>query len=545
MKNRLSRRAFIKASTLAAGAGLSAPLWQSRLLAAPATTAPSNDPAPAIPAGLFTGSRESLNAYHVPDWFRDAKFGIWNHWGPQSAAEYGDWYARRMYVEGEPQYKHHLEHYGHPSKTGFVGVINSWKADKFDADYLMGLYKKAGAKYYMSMGCHHDNFDMWNSKFQPRWNAVASGPKKDILGSFRAAADKHGLRFGVSEHLSNSFCWYGTAHGADKAGPLAGAPYDGIDPQFADLYHDYTQMPADFVKKVVNAPAKGAIAMSPEGPPSWRQNYFDRIMDVVTQYEPDLLYTDGGIPFGEYGLAIVAHHYNTSARRHGGTVEAVYNSKSRADSVAGMCVLDVERGVVDSIWPRPWQTDTCVGNWHYDTRARYKTPKRIVDMLVDIVSRNGNLLLNFPLPNSGMPDDKEMAILESITAWMNVNSEAIYATRPWKTFGDGPGAHIKIVPGVQFNENNRQDFTAEDVRFTTKGGTLYAFFMGWPDKGIIIAPLATTSPNVVGKIQNVELLGFPGRLEWTHDMKGLTVQLPVQKPCDHGYALKITGLATG
>jgi alpha-L-fucosidase len=394
------------------------------------------------------------------------------------------------------------------------------------------------------MGVHHDNFDLWNSKYQPRWNAAKSGPKKDIVGLFRKAADKQGLRFGVSEHLSNSFCWYGPAHGSDKNGPLAGVPYDGQDPQFAELYHDYSKMPADFVDKVVHAPAKGAIAMSVEGPSSWAENYFARILDVVTQYAPDILYTDGGIPFGDAGLALVAHHYNTSAKRNGGKVDAIYTSKSRPDSVSGMCVLDVERGLVDSIWPRPWQTDTCVGNWHYDTRARYKTPKYVIDMLVDIVSRNGNLLLNFPLPNSGMLDDKELAIVAGVTGWMAVNSEAIHGTRPWKIFGAGPGAEIKAVPGVQFNENLRKDFTAEEFRFTTKGSTLYAFFMGWPEKEIVIAPLATTSPNVRGKIENVELLGHPGKLAWTHNDKGLTVQLPAQKPCDFGYALKIAGLET-
>ena len=209
MKTPFTRRQFLKTSAVAAAAGVSAPLWQSRARAAVPAPA-SAAPAPAIPPGPFNGTRESLNAYHVPDWFADAKFGMWNHWGPQSAAEYGDWYARRMYIEGEPQYRHHLEHYGHPSKTGFADVIKSWKADKFDADYLMGLYKKAGAKYYVSMGCHHDNFDLWNSKYQPVWNAAASGPKKDIVGLFKKAAEEHGLRFGVSEHLSNSFCWFGT-----------------------------------------------------------------------------------------------------------------------------------------------------------------------------------------------------------------------------------------------------------------------------------------------------------------------------------------------
>src|ERR1035437_294430 len=233
MKSTLTRRRFLQTSALAAAAGVSSPLWQSRIRAqapAPAFTASL----PAIAPGPFKGSRESLAAYRMPDWFADAKLGMWNHWGPQSAAEYGDWYARRMYVQGEPQYQHHLEHYGHPSKTGFVDVIKSWKADKFDADYLMGLYKKAGAKYYVAMGCHHDNFDMWNSKYQPRWNAVASGPKRDILGAFAVAARRHEMRFGVSEHLSNSFCWFGIAHGSDKTGALAGVPYDGTDPQYRD-----------------------------------------------------------------------------------------------------------------------------------------------------------------------------------------------------------------------------------------------------------------------------------------------------------------------
>jgi alpha-L-fucosidase len=499
---------------------------------------------PSIPPGPFSGSRESLNAYHVPEWYRDAKFGMWAHWGPQSAAEYGDWYARRMYIQGEPQYQHHLEHYGHPSKTGFKDVIATWKAAEFDADFLIGLYKNAGAKYFVSMGVHHDGFDMWNSKYQPRWNAVASGPNKDIVGLFKKATERHGLKFGVSEHLSNSYSWFGPAHGSDLTGPLAGVPYDGADPQYADLYHDYSQMPPEFVQKVIHSPALGPTAMSRGGPDSWRDNYFQRIMDVVTQYEPDLLYTDGGIPFGDYGLALVAHHYNTSSRKYGGQVEAIYTSKSRPDAAAGMCVLDVERGVVDGIWPRTWQTDTCIGGWHYDTRVKYKTPKRVVDMLVDIVSRNGNLLLNVPLPNSGMPDRAELKVVEELTGWMAVNSEAIYSTRPWKIFGDGPGALIRPVPGQRFNESGRKDFTADEVRFTTKGDVLYAFFMGWPEKEIVIAPLKTTSPNVVGRVENVALLGYPGSVSWTHDERGLVVQLPPEPPCDYGYALKIAGLLT-
>jgi alpha-L-fucosidase len=528
----------ILAGGVAAGLGGSVGLPAARAQSA-------SPPAPSIPPGPFQATRQSLAAFKVPDWYRDAKFGMWAHWGPQSAAEDSDWYARRMYIQGEFQYKHHLEHYGHPSKTGYVDVIKSWKADQFDADYLLGLYKKAGARYFVSMGCHHDNFDLWNSKYQPRWNAAASGPKKDIVGLFKKAAEAHGLRFGVSEHLSNSFCWFGPAHGSDTTGPLAGVPYDGSDPQYADLYHDYSRMPADFVQKVVHAPAKGAIAMSVEGPPAWRQNYFDRINDLITQYEPDLLYTDGGIPFGDFGLALVAHLYNTSARRHGGNLEAIYCSKSRADAAAGMCLLDHERGVENTISPTPWQTDTCIGNWHYDRRVYnsngYRTPKFVIDMLVDIVSRNGNLQLNIPLPNNGMPDDKELKVIDGITQWMAINSQAIHGSRPYKIVGEGPGLIPAPMPaGQRFNEATRKALVAEDIRFTTNGDTLYAFSMGWAGREAVIPTLATSAAQGVGRIQNVELLGA-GKLPFTQDESGLKIQLPQQPPCEHAVTFKIAG----
>ncbi|MCX6634080.1 MAG: alpha-L-fucosidase [Acidobacteria bacterium] len=487
-----------------------------------------------ITKGPFTGTRESLKAYRVPDWYRDAKFGIWAHWGPQSAAEYGDWYARNMYMEGSRQYKYHVQTYGHPSKFGFKDVIATWKADKFDPDYLMQLYRKAGAKYFCGMAVHHDNFDLWNSKYQPRWNAVASGPKKDILGMFRKAALKQGLKFAVSEHLSNSYNWFSTSHGSDKSGPSAGVPYDGTDPNYADLYHD---LPKDF--DIAKAQAMGRNV-----PDSWKLQYFRRIKDLIDQFQPDLLYTDGAIPLEEYGLSLVAHLYNSSAGRHGGKVEAVYTSKGRQDAEQGLCVLDFERGIAGGISPNPWQTDTCIGTWHYNKEAKYKTPKLVIDMLVDIVSRNGNLMLNFPLPNSGMLDQEELKVLAEITKWMGVNSEAIYGTRPWKIFGDGPVAAAPAPTGGRggaFNERGRKDLTAEEVRFTTKGSTLYAFVMGWPEKEAVIKPLATNSPRNAGKIKNVQLLGFKGKLKFTQDAAGLKVRMPAQKPCDHAVALKIIG----
>ncbi|HTB12714.1 MAG TPA: alpha-L-fucosidase [Bryobacteraceae bacterium] len=476
-----------------------------------------------IAKGPFQGTRESLKAYRTPEWFRDAKFGIWAHWGPQSQPEAGDWYARNMYMEGSAQYKFHLEHYGHPSKVGFKDVIPWFKAEKWDPEHLMDLYAKAGAKYFVSMGVHHDNFDMWNSRYQTRWNAAKAGPKKDVVGMWKQAARKRGLRFGVSEHLSNSFDWLAPSHLSDKTGQFAGVSYDGVDPHDSDLYHSYDGMPADFA---LTAKAMGRVA-----PDRWKQQYFDRIRDLVDQHQPDLLYTDGAIPFDEYGLSLVAHEFNVSAKAHGGKQEAVYNSKAATDCEDGTCVLDLERGLVNKIWPDPWQTDTCIGNWHYKKGITYKTPKTIVDMLVDIVSRNGNLLLNFPLPGSGELDAEELQVLSSITAWMKVNSEGIHGTRPWRVFGEGPSLAMTET-SAGFNEKNRKDLTAEEIRFTSKGQTVYAFVMGWPTGERAIK-------SIDRKVHNVELLGHKGKLKWSQDDAGLRVQMPGEKPCEYAVTLKI------
>jgi alpha-L-fucosidase len=483
---------------------------------------------PATLPGPFAGTRESLQAYRCPEWFRDAKFGIWAHWGPQSAAEYGDWYARNIYIEGCRQYRYHVQRYGHPSKFGYKDLIPTWKGDRFDPDHLVGLYRKAGARYFMSMGVHVDNFDLWNSK-HTRWNSVGMGIKKNVVGLFGEAARKQGLKFGVSDHLWMAYKWMSVSRSSDRNGPLAGVPYDGVDPQYNDLYGDcqkiYRELPWD----------------EDNIPDSWKQHWFERITDLIDQSTPDIIYCDGHIPFGDWGLRLVAHYYNQSARLHGGKIEAVYTSKREEDSRVGTCVFDKERGVVDGIWPAPWQTCTCIGKWHYDREAKYKSPKRVVDMLVDIVSRNGNLLLNFPLPNSGMLDDEELKILSEITDWMAVNGPAIYGTRPWKIFGEGPGI-VKPDPKEKYNESNRKDFTEADVRFTTKGRSLYAFFMGWPDKQVVLAPLAANRPYVAGRIRNVRLLGGPETLRWQHNDEGLTVQLPAEKPCRHAFALEIDGL---
>jgi alpha-L-fucosidase len=387
------------------------------------------------------------------------------------------------------------------------------------------------------MGVHHDNFDMWNSKYQKRWNAVNAGPHKDIVGMWAAAARRRGLRFGVSEHLSNSYDWLAPAHTSDKTGPLAGVPYDGTDPAYADLYHDYTGEPADFA---ANAKPMGRVA-----PERWKIEYLRRIKDLVDTYQPDLLYTDGGIPFEEYGLTSVAELYNVGPVDVRGQPETVYTSKVAEDCTEGTCVLDRERGVAGSIWPAPWQTDTCIGNWHYKVGQVYKTPKKVIDLLVDIVSKNGNLLLNFPLPASGELDAEEMKILEGITAWMRVNDEGIFATRPWKINGEGPSMNGQ--PGITqpaqagFNENKQPDLGAGDIRFTTRGKTMYAFVQGWPQQQITIGALGTSSPQQPAKVMDVRMLGRNEALGFKQEAAGLRVTLPAEKPptADFGIALRV------
>lgn len=220
---------------------------------------------PSIAAGPFQPTHDSLKRYRCPEWFRDAKLGIWAHWGPQAVPMAGDWYARQMYIQGHRQYEHHLQHYGHPSQQGYKDIIPLWRAGKWDPDRLMALYKRAGARYFVSMGVHHDNFDLWNSKHNP-WNAVKMGPKRDVVGQWQKAAQKHGLRFGVSEHLGASFTWFQTSHGADKEGPLAGVPYDGADPRYESLYH-FPAEPGDTGWYSTN--------------PRWHRMWFERIRDLV------------------------------------------------------------------------------------------------------------------------------------------------------------------------------------------------------------------------------------------------------------------------
>jgi alpha-L-fucosidase len=508
----------------------------------------------------FQPTWASLAQYNVPEWYRNAKFGIWAHWGPQCEPEHGDWYARGMYLEGSDHYKYHLQKYGHPSKFGFKDVIHQWKADQWDPEYLVSLYKQTGAKYFFAMANHHDNLDLWNSSHHA-WNSVKVGPKKDIIGGWAKAAKKNGLPFGVSVHAAHAWTWYEVTQRADKNGEFAGIPYDGkltkaqgkglwwegMDPQA--LYaqdHALSANAADnhFIHKQWNW-GNGASLPSK----AYCELFLKRTIELIDKYEPELIYFDDTVlpfyPINDIGLQIAAHHYNQSIKRNKGKLQAVLNGKVLDEMQRKCMVWDIERGQSNVIEPFTWQTDTCIGGWHYEQRMydgkRYKTAKTVVQTLVDIVSKNGNLLLNIPVKGNGTIDDQEKAILEELAAWMKINSECIYDTRPWKVYGEGPAMENAAPLSAQgFNEGKGKPLGEDDMRFTTKGDTLYAIAFGWPDDGKIkIKSLASGKGLRPAAINRITMLGG-GELSFAQNEGALEITLPQNRPqLQYAVVLKI------
>ena len=496
--------------------------------AAPAATA--NLP---IAQGKFQPNDESFKQYLYPDWFRDAKFGMWAHWGPQAVPRQGDWYAKKMYMHDtvgrdgapmqDPDNKYHLEHYGHPSKFGYKDIIPLWKAEKWKPEHLMALYKKAGARYFVSMGTHHDNFFLWNSKLH-RWNAVQMGPKKDVVGLWQKAAKGQGMRFGVSEHLGASYTWFQSAHSADTTGPMAGVPYDGNNPKYQDLYHAKT--------------APGDTAWLTNNPVSQRE-WFDRIKELVDNYQPDLLYSDSAMPFENVGRSLIAHFYNQDMARNGGKLQAVYTCKQAS---GGKWVRDIERGVAEGISAEPWQTDTSIGDWYYRTGQKYKTSAEIVQMLTDIVSKNGNLLINVVQTPEGDLEPNMLETLDEIAAWVAVNGEGIYSTRPWDVYGEGPSTQA-LEKGRYGGLRDVPDkgYTAQDFRFTKSkdGKTLYAFCLGTPAGETRITSLGRNARLAEKAVASVQLLGGKQKLDWKLEDDALAIKLPANLPASPATGFKV------
>ena len=498
-----------------------------------------------IQKGKYKPTWESLSDYECPAWFRDAKFGIWAHWGPQCQPEYGDWFARRMYEQGSDAYTFSKEARNPQKDFGFKDWIREWKAERWDPERLVKLYQDCGARYFFALANHHDNFDLWDSKYQS-WNAVSLGPQKNIIAGWAAACRKLGMPLGLSVHAAHAWTWYETARGADTSGTFKGQPYDGcltkadgkgtwwdgLDPQ--DLYEQrHTRSKNngewDWNPTQVTLPDQ-----------AYCDRFYNRTMDLINKYDPSVVYFDDTVlplyPFSDVGLQLTAHLYNKSMARNGGRNEVVVTGKVLKEWHKKALMWDVERGTPDRIQPQAWQTCTCIGSWHYDKRrffdGTYKTAQAVIQTLVDVVSKNGNLLLSVPVKGDGTIDSLEYKVVCEVGTWLKANGESIYGTRPWVIFGEGPAVDSpQPLKDQGFNEG-KVTFTSADIRYVTKGKTLYATTLCAPQPGSMVTLKA------VKKARRVSLLGH-GKVVFRQTKHGLSVTLPATLPNQIALVMKI------
>ena len=471
-----------------------------------------------IASGPFAQTWESLKGYTVPAWYEDGKFGIFIHWGLYSVpAFHNEWYPRNMYLKDSVAYEHHLETYGPQTTFGYKDFLPLFKAEHFDPDAWASLFQQAGAKYVVPVAEHHDGFAMYDCSFT-RWNAVKMGPQRDVLGELAAATRRQGLTFGLSYHRAEH--WWFLNGGKD-------IPSDVQDPRYADFY--------------------GPAQIDPEkNPPdtAFLDDWMARLGELVEQYQPQLVYFDWWIEqpgFQHYLSRFAAYYYNRAAQWNQGVVINYKQGdfKDRHAFAEGSAVYDIERGQLSEILPRFWQSDTSIlrNSWCHAASPDYKTVPELIGDLVDIVSKNGALLLNIGPRADGTIPEQDAEMLRSVGRWLAVNGEAIYASRPWKVFGEGP---TQVASGG-FTDAKKPDFTSQDIRFTTRGETLYATFLAWPENGsVVITSLAEKTGLYPASITHVELLGSEKPLSWVRDAAGLRVELPVDKPCEHAGVLKIT-----
>lgn len=462
-----------------------------------------------VSAGPFQASWESLKAYTVPDWYQDAKFGIFIHWGVYAVPAFGsEWYPRNMYQQGSKEFEHHVATYGPHSEFGYKEFIPRFKAEKYDPGHWAELFKSAGAKFVVPVAEHHDGFAMYDCGLS-EWCATKMGPRRDLIGDLAAAVRKQGMVFGLSSHRAEHWWFFDGGMKFDS---------DVKAPRNAGLYG-----PAQ--------PEKGA-------PPdeAFLDDWLARTCELVDKYQPQLVWFDWWIEqpaFKPYLQQFAAYYYNRGAQWKRG-VAINYKNQAFPEEAA---VFDVERGQLGGIRPLFWQTDTSISknSWGYVGSQEYKTAGEIVGDLVDIVSKNGALLLNIgPRPDGTIPDE-EQALLRAIGRWLGVNGEAIYETRPWTVFGEGP---TEVSEG-SFTDTHRAAFTSRDVRFTTRGDTLYATLLGWPSGPVTIESLGANSDVTAERIRRVSMLGATGDLAWTQNEAGLAITPPARPPCEHAYVLKI------
>jgi alpha-L-fucosidase len=495
--------------------------------------------------------------YEFPAWYTEARFGIWLHWGAQSQPDNGGgWYARHMYMQdvggqifGKDAYPNQLKQYGHPSKVGYKEVIQSWKAEKLDTDALMKYFKDLGAKYFMILAVHHDHFDDFNSTYQ-KWNSVNIGPKRDIVGDFRKSARKNNMPFAVSSHDDRYLDWWLPAFGSDSSGPLKGVPYDGnltkedgkglwwegLDP--ADLYG----LP----------PAK----RTPQWIAEMKKTWVLRHKELVTKYDVDMIWFDGyGFPYGDPGKEVCRTLFENSLKKNGKIMTVAAGKIAEDEAI----VKDIECGTSNDINPKPWQgIITTSSGWFYKKdREMVHNARTIIEMMADVNSKNGNLLLNVELLPDGSLAADEKVILDEVGAWVNKNSAAIYASKPWKVYGDNLNSAFKRANNIanadlealkkqaeseQFNQRTvkSQPYGNDEVRFTTKGDVLYVFVLN-PTVGEIALPsLGLKSKQSPKQIKSIKMMDGK-KVSFTQTDDKLILMVPANRPTQYAAVFKVKG----
>lgn len=477
---------------------------------------------------VYEANWESIKKhYKDPEWFNKKKFGIFIHWGAYSVPAFGsEWYPRNMYMDSavftaqlkhqkigpSKEYLHHKKNYGDHKNFGYKDFIPMFKAEKFDPVSWISLFKKAGAKYVVPVADHHDGFAMYKSN-TTRWNSYDMGPKRDVLGELMKEGRAQGLIMGASSHFAFNWSFYNKKD-----------HFDTTDPAFADLYS-----------------AKGKDLREPVSE-AFKERWWLRTKDLIDNYQPDILWFDFMLDrpdFVDYRPKLAAYYYNKGIAWG---KEVVLQDKNFDHDAfpEGTVIYDLERGKLPGIRELPWQTDTSIGknSWSHVTNWKSKTANQLVDDLVDIVSKNGNLLLNVgPKADGTIPEDQEKILLQ-IGDWLAVNGEAIYETKYWKTFGEGP---TEVKKG-HHSEGKNQDLSSKDIRFTVKNNNLYAIVLDWPEDGKVnITTLSKDAEHAKGlKISNVKVLGSSEKIEWSQTDDGLRVTMPNKKPCDFAYVIALS-----
>jgi alpha-L-fucosidase len=468
----------------------------------------------------FAPTWESLGKYKCPEWYKDAKFGIFIHWGVYSVPAFGsEWYPHWMYCDtlvwGNQYYQHHVNTYGTADKFGYKDFIPMFKAEKFDANRWVELFKKSGAKYIVPVAEHHDGFAMYNTSLS-RWNAYNMGPKRDIIGELAEACRNQGLIFGLSSHRIEHWFFMGEGRKINS---------DVDDPAYEDFYGPATAInPFD---------PKDKIPMTIE----FMNDWLLRCTELVEKYHPQVFWFDWYIGQSEmepYRKSFAAYYYN-HAEQWGKEVVINYKDQAYPENVA---VFDIERGSSKATKKFPWQTDTSIGkkSWGYIDGEENKTPNEIVDALIDIVSKNGNLLLNIGPKADGTITPEQENVLLAIGKWLDINGEGIFGTRPWEASGEGPN---QAAEGT-FSEYNNVSYTPQDIRFTKKGNSVFAFCLDVPkEKKVVISSLGLKN-NPALKIKNVELLGSSEKIKWVQKNDALIIDIPKIMSGEFAAGFKIT-----